>query len=797
MKKKFLLLIVTVVSILAMVISSGAVAVFADNENADDAVVDTGAIGDGAEVEQTENAVATLYNGLDEFEKLAGNDTTELYMLHRKNDVIVFAVKDVASGSVTYSVPASSTAIKDNATKQEVWSAAIVNYQDKSNVSQKCSTGSAVAAGNYTLEKITNGVRITFKFPGAKEGKGFTVPMSFVLKDDHFDVSVEMNNIKVDKKTESSLLSVSVMPYYGTANYGEEGYILIPDGSGALMDNNFLALDGGVKYYSTYIYGRDSALDTVLKLGYSEPTVLPVVGTKAGDRAWLGVIENGDAVAMVKAVSARENFPYTTAYCEFIYNKTDTFKTKTNWNIKDYQQVTLEHTDLDNATVRFYGMQGEDADYVGMAKTYHDYLVEKGAQSNVDENLPFYLETIGAYQKTESVFGFVTDVTKTATTISQTKEMVEYLSKKDIKNINLRYTGWMSGGVDTSVVTNAKLEKLLGSTDELLELNKYIEKQGGKTYLELEMVNIYKAKSGWGPNKFAIRNILNNHATQYMYQRSTGMQSTYEFYLCRPSLFAKQVDSFFADFDKLKAIKGISAGSLAENNYSDFNNSHESFTDAQQTSDAMTDALASIKKNIGKEGSLLVDTGNSYSYVSADVVAGLPMYCNGYEFTFTDVPFAQIALHGLVTYTETAHNLTFDANTQLLRQLETGTAPYYILTDAESSVFLNTRLNTIYTSQYKTWADVAAKDYKALASVLDGYCNKQITDHDIITDDVRATVYGGERVVIVNYGEADYAVGDATVTAGGYLVMTADEYTAKTAVNTEDTTEATEGGVEQ
>ena len=791
MKKKILLLIVTVASILAMVISSGTVAVFADNETTDAPAVDTGAVGDGAEVGADVNQVAPLYNGLDEFEKLAGNKTTELYMLHRKNEVIVFAVKDVASGKVTYSVPANSTAIKDDATRLEVWSAGIVNYQDKSNVAQKCSTGSAVAAGKYTVTKIENGVRILFKFP--EETKGFEVPMTFALKDDHFDVSVEMNDIKVEEATENELLSVSVMPYYGSAAYGQDGYILIPDGSGALMDNSFLALDKGVKYYSTYIYGRDATLNTSLKIGHTEPTVLPVVGTKAGDSAWLGVIETGDAVAMVKAVSARENFPYTTAYCELIYNKTDAFKTKTNWNIKDYQQVTLEHTDLKAATVRFYSMHGEDADYVGMAKTYRDYLVEQGAGSDIKADIPFYVEAVGAFQKTESVFGFVTDVTKTATTFNQTKTMLDYLSNKGIKNINLRYTGWMKGGVDNSVVTNANHESLLGSVDELLDLNEYVEKLGGTTYLELDIVNIYKNKSGWSPNKYSIRNILNNHAVQYIYRRSTGMKSDYEYYLCKPSLFKQQVTKFFADYDKLSAIKGISAGSLAENNYSDFNNSHDVFTDAQQTSDYMVEALALIKENVGEKGSLMVDTGNSYSYVSADVIAGLPMYNNGYEFTFTDVPFAQIALHGLVTYTETAHNLTFDGTIQLLRQLETGAAPYYILTDAESSVFLNTRLNDIYTSQYKTWADTAAKDYKVLAEVLNGYCDKEITDHNIITTDVRATVYGGERVVIVNYGKTDYTLGDTTVAAKGYLVMTADEYAAKTTVSTE----TTEGGAEQ
>lgn len=784
MKKKFLLLFVSVLSILAMVISSGAVAVFADNAT-DTPVVDTGIIGEGDDAGVKEGEVAPLYNGIDEFEKIASSKTTELYMLHRKNELVVFAVKDVASGQITYSVPAKASSITNDATRSEVMSAAILNYQDKSKVSQKCLTADAIKAGQYTVKKISNGVRMTFKFPGAKEGRGFEMPLTFTLKDNHFDVSVEMNDIKVDEDTESEVLSISVMPYYGCAQYGEEGYVLIPDGSGALMDNGFLALDGGVKYYSTYVYGRDSALDTALKIGHSEATVLPIVGTKAGDRAWLGVVENGDAVSMIKAVSARESFPFTTAYCEFIYNKTDVFKTKNAWNIQDYEQVTLEHTDLDKATMRYYVLQGENADYVGMAKTYREYLVEQGVGSKVSEDVPFYLETMGAFQKTESVFGFVTDVTKPSTTFNQAKTMVEFLNKKDVKNINLRYVGWMKGGADTSLVKNAKHESLLGSVDDLLALNKYIEGQGGTTYLELEIVNIYKGS----PNKYSIRNILNNHAVQSVYQRSTGMPSDYKYHLCKPSLFDGQIDKFFANNDKLKAIKGISAGSLAENNYSDFNNSHKSFTDAQQTSDMMAAALANIQKNLGKDGSVMVDTGNSYSYKYADVIVGLPMYCNGYEFTFTDVPFAQIALHGLVTYTETAHNLTFDTTTQLLRQLETGTAPYYLLTDSESAVFLNTRYNYIFTSQYKTWADVAAKDYKILSEVLDGYCDKQITDHDIITTDVRATVYGDERVVIVNYGGTDYTLGDKTVAASGYLVMSASEYAA--------TTQVEEGGAEQ
>ena len=769
-------MLLTVASVLAILISAGAVAVFADNEESVE--IDTGFVNEGS-ADITENAgAAPLFNGIDDFEKIASSSSKELYMLEEKNKAIVFAVKDIATGSVTYSAPASCTKLGDAQVK-ELCSNAVLNYQDSQSVNQKVSTSVAIAAGNYKIEKLSggNGVRIIYDFPDASAGLGFKVPMTFAINDDHFDVSVEMNSIEVSSETKSSLISISVFPYFGCAEYGQDGYIFVPDGSGALIDNSFAALDGGVKYYSTYVYGRDSTLNISGKLGHTEMTTLPVFGTKSGDGAWLAVIETGDAVSMVKAVSSRENFPYTQSYCELIYNKTDVFQTKTTWNIKDYQQTALEPTDLDAATVRYYELSGDNADYVGMAKTYRNYLTEKGAGSDISADLPFYADIIGAFQKTESVYGFVTDVTKTATTFKQAETIVKTLADLGVENINLRYVGWMKNGTETSVVTDSKLESKLGSKQDLIDLNNTVEAQGGTTFLELELIEKYKTKSGWSANKFAVRDILNNHSLQYIYKRNTGMKTDYSFYLCSPIYFQTQIDSFFKDFASY-GVKGVSAGSLGNYNYSDLNNNPKYYLDAQQVNTAMVDALSSINENMGESGKIMIDSGNGSTIPNADVIVGAPMYNSGFEMTYTDVPFLQIALHGLVTYTETAHNLCNDQQVQFLRQLETGTVPYYLLTNAESSGFLNTRLNTIYTSQYETWKDTAASDYKKLAGVLNGYCDKPITDHVIITDNVRATTYNDDRTVIVNYGRQDYTVGSITVEGQGYKVVTKAEFDA-------------------
>ncbi len=768
MKKRILFLFLSVMSVLAIMVSTGAIAVLADN---DDAVtdIDTGFYNDGAEVTDTP-AAAPLYGDIAEFKKIASTSAKELYMLDIKNKAVIFAVKDVASGSVIYSAPANCTKLGD-AQVAELTTHAVLNYLDAQGVSQKVSTSTAIAESKYKIDTVDGGVRITYSFPDVNKGQGFTVPMTFILKDDYFAVSVEMNAIEVDPATKSDLMSVSVMPYFGCAEYTDDGYIFVPDGSGALIDNDFTALDGGVKYYSTYVYGRDATLNVATKLGHTEPTTMPTFGTKAGDKAWVGIIESGEAVSMVKAVSARESFPYTQSYCEFMYNKSDVFQSKTSWNIKDYRQTALEPTDLENATVRFYSLAGDDADYVGMAKSYRKFLVEKGTGSDVSADLPFFAEVIGAFQKTESVVGFVTDVTKAATTYKQAQNIVKSLSELGVKNVNIRYTGWMKDGTETSIITAAKHESKLGSKQDLIDLNNIVEAQGGTTFLDAEFVEMYKTKLGWSANKFAVRNILNNHAQQFVYKRNTGMPiEDYAYYLCRPDFFNTQVDNLFKNFGAYTA-KGVSTGTLGNSNYSDLNNANEDFRDAQQVNTALVNALASIESKLGEQGKVMVTTGNNAMLPHADVIVGAPMYNNGYEMTYTDVPFQQIALHGLVTYTETAHNLCNDQQSQLLRQLETGTVPYYLFTEEDSSVFLNTRLNYIYSSQFDTWKDTAAADYKTLSGVLNGYCDKEITDHVIINKNVRATVYGDDKVVIVNYGADSYTVGDVEVSGYGFATM--------------------------
>ena len=112
------------------------------------------------------------------------------------------------------------------------------------------------------------------------------------------------------------LTSVALLRFFGAADSTEEGYIFVPDGSGALIYLNNGKTNQTL--YSEPVYGRDGALPTGERLPYEKKTNhLPVFGMKRGNQAFLAVIEEGEALAQIRADIARPASRYNVAYVAF------------------------------------------------------------------------------------------------------------------------------------------------------------------------------------------------------------------------------------------------------------------------------------------------------------------------------------------------------------------------------------------------------------------------------------------------------------------------------------------------
>ena len=193
------------------------------------------------------------------------------------------------------------------------------------------------------------------------------------------------------KRLTMPLFQIDVLRYFGAAGSEHEGYIFVPDGCGALIHLNNGRLDYPV--YSELVYGADRSIPQEQALPYDKQThCLPVFGMKQGDRAWYAVIEEGDAVANVRADIARTQSSYNVAFASF--NTMSRMLVSAGGAKVMTYQPSICRSDLQ---IRYLLLGGESADYVGMAKGYRDYLIARhGLERLAQQDLPMYLELVGA-----------------------------------------------------------------------------------------------------------------------------------------------------------------------------------------------------------------------------------------------------------------------------------------------------------------------------------------------------------------------------------------------------------------
>lgn len=115
------------------------------------------------------------------------------------------------------------------------------------------------------------------------ENPWFTIPLTYRLEEDNLVVSIDPNAVSYNENG-YYLVDIDVLPYFAAANE-EEGYLFVPDGSGALIH-----LDNGKNDISSYkaaVFGQDKAQQM---LSYYKSEInenltikMPVYGIKAGE----------------------------------------------------------------------------------------------------------------------------------------------------------------------------------------------------------------------------------------------------------------------------------------------------------------------------------------------------------------------------------------------------------------------------------------------------------------------------------------------------------------------------------
>ncbi len=623
--------------------------------------------------------------------------------------------------------------------------------------------------------------------PPFPDVRRFHVAVEYVLDGPDLVVRIPSDSIEfpdkvydasVDKEVSYPLTSISLMPYFGAGDKDAEGYLFVPDGSGALI--MFSTEKQGVEPYSRSVYGQDFAAlpipeySTMLK----EQVYMPVFGSKIEDRAFLAIIEQGDAIARVEAVVTGMRDSYNRVWPTFDVRPSARVSMEAEGDLIHLRRLSIlmyqARLYQGEIAVRYSFLSGERANYAGMARVYQEYLVDNYGLEKMPggQPLPLVLDIIGTIDQTKPVLGFPMNVVDPITTHEQTLEIVDDLLARGVEDIKLRYLGWMKGGINHVFPTKAPLEKAVGSQESWENLYEELLARGIEFFPNVEFMTVYRDRllDSFIGFRDASRSLNRSSAYMNTYNIATYQPITSQrIPILSPARLSDVVDRFLKDYKKY-GIKGLSSGDLGLRLYADYRTKPKDLVDRQT---AKTIVVEQAEKITNEGIDLVLKGGNIFLVPYAKYLVNAPMYSRSTAILDCTVPFYQMVLSGYLGYAGEPYNLADRTGPlYVAKLLETGTLPYFAVSGITSSAVKDTDFDYLFSTHYYEIVEDVMDVYREVNEVLGGVWGSRIVDHQILSPNVFKTVYENGTAVVVNYTFSPYVLNEETVVpAEGYVVI--------------------------
>ncbi len=645
----------------------------------------------------------------------------------------------------------------------------IVQYHNTSYVTDQVNsyTG-AIKKGDFTWELIENGVAIRYYFPK----QGFVIPVQYVLEEDCLAASIISEGIEeevwedpdTDPEKKQSVMNVALLPFMGAAGSDDEGYLIIPDGSGALIHFN----NGrtGAAIYQQDVYGRDDAL-TIRKAATTTYDVnMPLFGIVRNGRALMAVVENGDYQAQLNAMVNGQLTGYSNAYfaVQYIHMEANTIMPGSEHST-DVMLPTNTFRDMGNFTVRYYPLAAENATYADVAAAYRAQL---GLKESIADAATQQLEMVASIPSIDTFLGVPYESVRVLTSYEQAAQTLRDFAAEGLNDLTLRYTGWSKQSVRGKMVTGLDLDNRLGGKKAFDGLRQAVKETGAEMVLAVDLIDIYEDGNGYW-SLFAATNSVNSTAKQVPeFLQSTGYQDPEgkPWYLLSPDKVPEAARKLAENLSG--QVDGVSLSMLGNTVYSSFGKTGISRTSAGMYWQQALETLS------GKIQTLSAKTASAYAFPYIEQVDATPCASSRFEVTDMEIPFYQMVTHGaMVLYTEPANE---DGNVRkaLLRAIECGMYPSWRVIAGDTALLSGTDYASWHAASLDAWRE-EIKNTAAWMAPLGVYAGMQMTGHEQVTATLSVTTYANGDMVLVNYGSEDAEHLGVTVPALGYAIKEVSE----------------------
>lgn len=668
------------------------------------------------------------------------------YALYLNEDYLSVIVLDKATGAYM-----ESAVSYDDGRNNEIWmgamrSALVLNLIYSSVDTQQADLINDDATKDITYTENGFSAKVYWK----KYKLGMTLEVT--LNEDGITARIPDESI-VEDSSDYYIGSIAMYPYLGhTYLDSKEGYMFIPDGNGALiyLDDKEGRFNSG---YTGVIYGTDTGFvdSEVVRLWWDKYEMVndankilaPVFGmahTSEGI-AYLAVVEEGDRRATIEAAPNGVSIDYNRIFARFTERRLYNQPTSNNGTSGSFKMVEADrsHSDLQ---VRYLFLNGEAANYCGMANAYRDYLLDSGSLTELEDEYRTRLDFLG----TEREAWIVGTSSIVMTTVDDVREIYEDLSGENITNLLSVYKGWQKGGLYNVPITQYKADSDIGGTGELTKLLEEADAKGIKMYLYNDALRINPEEQNATFN--VVKKINKRKLEEETYK------DVYEKFMWLTPARTDALLTRFVDSYTKKGVNNLAIGGISDTLYS-YNYSGTFYT-RHQCAQSYIDTL----NKVDEETDLVLEQPFAYLWNHTESFLDMPLYTSSYIFEDESVPFLSIVLKGVMpVYSE---YVNFEANKQefFLKLVETGTCPSFYITKESSSDLIYTNSSDIYSSEYDVYRDTIIAYSEELKAVHEKTAGAHIVGHEIRENGVTVVTYDNGVKIYLNYsGETQSADG--------------------------------------
>ncbi|WP_413379448.1 DUF5696 domain-containing protein [Alkalihalobacillus sp. 1P02AB] len=585
---------------------------------------------------------------------------------------------------------------------------------------------------------------------------GITVRLEVALTDDGLELLIPYETITEE---DNQLVMLRLYPFLGAVHQNEvNGYMFIPDGSGALIrfqDGNL----GALSPYQAFVYGKDEAFkrtpqSSTTRTNPRQQVSMPVYGVVHGanQNGFVSLIEEGsefsEIIAFPSGVST--DFNWVTSQYHYRYE----YYQPTSQSMSGFNAYQEDMNQFDiKQQIKF--LVEEEANYVGMAHVYQDYLIQEGNLAKQKDEVDIRLEFLGGEVKTGLLWNSIYPMTE----VAKLPEYVERLKAQDVENMHLVYRGWTKGGISGTLPQKFPVDRKLGGKQDVLEVTEYMDEQQIPFYFQTDYSSAHANASGYSGRTDVARKMNAETITV-----NSGEE---RYFILNPERSLKMAQEDVSDFNEhnISRLAIEQSAQILFSNYA--GQTHSTRAEMKETYEQMFEELQA------GVGPLALYQPFDYMWSHMERYLDIPMYSSNYRYVTDTVPFIQIVLKGYVPYYGPHSNFHFNSEEELLRMIEFGAYPSFYLTTEPSHLLMHTPSKSLYTSQYNDWEKGIVYQYQMVKDSLGEVEGESIISRTVHESGVVEVGYSNDKSIFVNYTNEPYVVDEVEIEieARGFKVI--------------------------